>query len=496
MADLGNIASFAYSVPEIVLALSVVALFIVDLVVVNKQVVGRLALVAIGVVVAMLAFSMPEAGDIHSLFHRQVVYDEYGQFFKMLLALCGFAAVWMSLGSVEVRRVNQGEYFAILLAATLGMLFMASATNLLMGYLALEFVSLASYVLCGYALHSRRASEASLKYLIYGGVASGTMIYGMSWIYGLTGSLDFATIQNTLAASDGSSLPLFVGLVLTLAGFGYKVSAFPFHMWAPDIYQGAPIPVATFLAVGSKSAGFALMIRFFFTAVAIPSGGGVYELVGGVDWTNLLLAISIVTMTFGNLAAMNQTKSVKRLLAYSSVAHAGYLLMGLVVLTGDGLSAMLFYLAIYYIMNLGAFLVVMIVANQSGRDDLDSFRGLAWRGGILPATAMAIFLFSLTGLPPFAGFIGKFYLFAAVIQRELYFLAIAGVLNSVLSLFYYVKIVRTMFLVEPEGGEGPVVLDRHNGVLLGVLAVATLVLGVYWAPLADLADRSAHFFIG
>jgi NADH-quinone oxidoreductase subunit N len=238
------------------------------------------------------------------------------------------------------------------------------------------------------------------------------------------------------------------------------------------------------------------MIRFFFTAVAIPSGGGVYELVGGVDWTNLLLAISIVTMTFGNLAALNQTKSVKRLLAYSSVAHAGYLLMGLVVLTGDGLSAMLFYLAIYYIMNLGAFLVVMIVANQSGRDDLDSFRGLAWRGGILPATAMAIFLFSLTGLPPFAGFIGKFYLFAAVIQRELYLLAIAGVLNSVLSLFYYVKIVRTMFLVEPEGGEGPVVLDRHNGVLLGVLAVATLVLGVYWAPLADLADRSAHFFIG
>ena len=496
MADLGNIASFAYSVPEIVLALSVVGLFIVDLVVVNKDVVGKLALVAMGVVVALLAFWLPEPGDLHSLFNRQVVFDEYGQFFKVLLALSGFAAVWMSLGSEEVRRVNQGEYFAILLAGTLGMLFMASATNLLMGYLALEFLSLSSYVLAGYALHSRRASEASLKYLIYGGVASGTMIYGMSWIYGLTGSLDFATIQNTLAAADGSSLPLFVALLLTIAGFGYKVSAFPFHMWAPDVYQGAPIPVATFLAVGSKSAGFALMIRFFFTAVAIPAGGGVYELVGGVDWTNLLLAISIVTMTFGNLAALNQNKSVKRLLAYSSVAHAGYLLMGLVVLTGDGLSAMLFYLAVYYVMNLGAFLVVMVVANQSGRDDLDSFRGLAWRGGVFPAVAMAVFMFSLTGLPPFAGFIGKFYLFAAVIQRELYFLAIAGVLNSVLSLFYYVKIVRVMFLEKPEGGEGPVVVDRHNGLLLGVLAAATLILGIYWAPLADLADQSAHFFIG
>lgn len=496
MADLGNIASLAYSAPEIVLALSVLALFIVDLVVANKELVGRIALVAMGLVVVLLVLSLPEAGDTRSLFHRQVVYDAYGQFFKVLLGLSGFAAVWMSLGSVEIRRVNQGEYFAILLAATLGMLFMASATNLLMGYLALEFVSLASYVLAGYALHSRKASEASLKYLIYGGVASGTMIYGMSWIYGLTGSLDFATIQNTMSGADGSSLALFVALVLTITGFGYKVSAFPFHMWAPDIYQGAPIPVATFLAVGSKSAGFALMIRFFFTAMAIPTGGGGYALVGGVDWTNLLLAISIVTMTFGNLAALNQTKSVKRLLAYSSIAHAGYLLMGLVVLTADGLSAMLFYLAVYYLMNLGAFLVVMIVANHTGSDDLDSFRGLAWRGGIVPAVAMAIFLFSLTGLPPFAGFIGKFYLFAAVIQRELYFLAIIGVINSVLSLFYYVKIVRTMFLDQPTGGEGPLVLDRHNGLLLGVLALATVVLGIYWAPLADLADRSAHFFIG
>ncbi|MFP6663718.1 MAG: NADH-quinone oxidoreductase subunit N [Deltaproteobacteria bacterium] len=494
MADLGNIASLAYSGPELFLGFSVIALFIADLCVAKKEIVGNLALVALAIVVAMLALGGSDVSG--TLFNRQIALDEFGYFFRILLALSGFAAVWMSLGSEEIRKVNQGEYYAILVSATLGTLLMATATNLLMGYLALEFVSLSSYVLAGYARNNRRATEASLKYLIYGGVSSGMMIYGLSWIYGLTGSLDFATIRNTLAAGEGASLPLFIALLLTTVGFGYKVSAFPFHMWTPDVYQGAPIPVTTFLAVGSKAAGFALMIRFYYTAVATPVGGGAYELIGGMDWHYVLLAISIATMTFGNLAALNQTGSVKRLLAYSSVAHAGYLMMGLVVLTGDGLRAMLFYLAVYYLMNLGAFLVVMIVANQTGRDDLDSFRGLAWRGGAIPALAMAVFLFSLTGLPPFAGFVGKFYLFAAVIQQEFYFLAMVGVANSVLSLFYYVRIVRTMFLDEPTGGEGHISLDLHNGVLLGVLTIATLVLGVYWTPLIDFADRSARFFIG
>jgi NADH-quinone oxidoreductase subunit N len=285
-------------------------------------------------------------------------------------------------------------------------------------------------------------------------------------------------------------------VLLTLAGFGFKISAFPFHMWAPDVYQGAPIPVSAFLAVGSKAAGFALMIRFFFTALAQPTVGGGYEVVGGIDWQTLILTLSIVTMTFGNLAALNQQANVKRLLAYSSIAHAGYTLMGFVVLSDGGLRAMLFYLTVYYLMNLGAFLVVMLVANSTGREDLASFRGLAWRGGWLPAVAMAIFMFSLTGLPPLAGFVGKFYLFAEVVRKELYFLALIGVANSVLSLFYYAKVVRVMFLDRPVGGEGPVTVDTHNGILLGVLAAATIVLGLFWGPLIDFADQSARLFIG
>ena len=213
-------------------------------------------------------------------------------------------------------------------------------------------------------------------------------------------------------------------------------------------------------------------------------------MVAGVGWDDLLLVVSAATMTYGNLAALNQQGNLKRLLAYSGIAHAGYALMGFVVLTDDGLRAMLFYLTVYYLMNIGAFVVVMMVANSTGKEDLGSFRGLAWRGGAIPAVAMAVFLFSLTGLPPLAGFIGKFYLFAAVVRQELYALAIIGVLNSVLSLFYYVKIVRTMFLEQPEEGQGEVEVDLHNGVLLGVLTIATVVLGIFWGPLFDFADLS------
>jgi NADH-quinone oxidoreductase subunit N len=375
------------------------------------------------------------------------------------------------------------------------MYFMASASNLLMAYLSLEFVSLTSYVLSGYLRHDRRSGEAALKYLIYGGVASGTMIYGMSWIFGLTGSLDFAHINAVLTTGNPHKLALFVALVLTLVGLGYKVTAAPFHMWAPDVYTGAPIPITAFLSVGSKAAGFALMMRFFYPALSRMDAGGAWQFLPGVDWPQLVLVLCMVTMTLGNLAALSQ-RNLKRLLAYSSIAHAGYILMGFVVLSNEGLRAMLFYMVVYYLMNIGAFLVVMIVANATGREDIDGFRGLAWRGGAAPAVAMAIFLFSLTGLPPLAGFVGKFYLFAAVVRQQFYFLAIVGVLNSVVSLYYYARIVRTMFLDFPDGTEVPVTVSAHNGALMWALSAATIVMGVYWAPVIAVADRSLRFFTG
>ncbi len=514
--DLGNLASLGYSGPEPILIATALAVFGADLVVRAKEHLGSMALFGCAAaVVASIGLRLPFSdrwlvqgllhGEAGWLYSRMVVVDGFAVFFKVIFALAAFATIWMSLGSAEVRDVDEGEYYGLLLASTVGLFYMASASNLLMAYLALELVSLTSYVLTGVRRHDRRSGEAALKYLIYGGVASAVMIYGMSWLYGLAGSLDYRQINLTLLmpGRDGAGsvaagvepLTVFMALVLVLAGLGFKIASVPFHMWAPDVYQGAPIPVTAFLSVGSKAAGFALLIRLFYPGLSARADGGAWVVPAGVDWPALMLVVAVATMTLGNLTALGQ-RNVKRLLAYSSIAQAGYLLMGFVVLNDAGLRAMLFYLVTYYLMNLGAFLVVMVVANSTGREDIDGYRGLAWRGGAAPAVAMAIFLFSLAGIPPLAGFVGKFYLFAAVVEQRLYLLAAIGFANTLVALYYYARIVRTMFLDEPRGDEGVVALDAHNAFLLWFLAVPTIVLGIYWAPVIALAERSVRFFMG
>ena len=492
---LGNVESLARFIPELVLSAAVVVLILTDLVTDNRTAAGIVAMAA-----SIAAFLLVLAGGTGNtfLFNGMIVFDGFAFFFRLLISLATLVAVWMSIGSVEVKGCDQGEYYAVLMAGALGMFLMAEANNLLMAYLSLELVSLTSYILTGFLKHNRRSQEAALKYLIYGGVASGTMIYGMSWIFGIAGALDFGTINGALTQSGtGASLGVFIALVLILAGMGYKVASVPFHMWAPDVYTGAPIPITTFLAVGSKAAGFALLTRFFYPAISRVAANGNWQTLAGVDWPQLLMFICMITMTLGNLAALQQT-NMKRLLAYSSIAQAGYALMGFVVLSNDGIRAMMFYLIAYYLMDAGAFLVVMIIANATGREDIDAYRGLAWRGGLVPAVALAIFLFSLTGIPLTVGFIGKFYLFAAVIRGQFYILAVVGIINSVISLYYYLRPIRMMFLDQPTGDEGIVTStgEAWNYGLMGVLAVATIVLGLYWAPLIAFADRSLKFFTG
>jgi len=492
--DLGNFASLTHFAPELVLAGGILLLVILDLLTADKRRLGDIALLI--TVVALLLIALEPVTQGAWLFHRMLVFDSFAIYFRALIALAAIVAVWMSIGSAEVHGCDQGEYYAILLASTFAMFLMAESANLLMAYLALEFVSLTSYILTGFLKHNRRSLEAALKYLIYGGVASGTMIYGMSWIFGITGSLDFNVINRALTSpAHIPVLAVFIALVLILAGMGYKVASVPFHMWAPDVYQGAPIPITTFLAIGSKAAGFALLTRFFYPALSSMTAAGNWQALKGVDWPELLLFICMITMTLGNLAALQQT-NMKRLLAYSSIAQAGYALMGFVVLSNDGIRAMLFYLFAYYVMDAGAFLVVMIVANSTGREDIGAYRGLAWRGGIVPAVALTIFLFSLTGIPLTIGFIGKFYLFAAVIKGKFYWLALVGVLNAVVSLYYYMAPIKTMFLDAPNGDEGTVAFDFWNYGLMGVLACATIILGIYWAPVMSFATRSLHFFTG
>jgi NADH-quinone oxidoreductase subunit N len=490
--------------PELVLAAGVLAVTAVDLIRGRRGGEGPGTVAFLAAVAALLAtLRLPGATGGSGLlaavpqtwlFGRMIVLDAFSVFFKLLLGLSLLAAVWMSLRSPEVRdRPNEGEYFAVLLANGLGMFLMASAANLLMAYLALELVSLTAYVLTGHRRHDRRSGEAAMKYLIYGGVASGAMIYGMSWLFGLTGAMDYPAIADRVATLDPASRgALFVALVLILAGFGYKISAVPFHMWAPDVYQGAPMPVTTFLAVGSKAAGFAILLRFFAFGVTAE---GPAPTVLGIPLPLLLAVASVATMTLGNFAALSQT-NMKRLLAYSSIAHAGYALLGLAVFRQDGIDAVLLYLATYYLMNLGAFIVVMLVANETGREDIEAYRGLAWRGGALPAVMLAIFLFSLAGLPPLAGFLGKFYVFAAGIQGGMYLPVVLAVLNSVVSLYYYARVVRMMFLEQPAVGDDPVSFRLTDLGVVGALSLATTFLVVQFGWLLRMVADAGRMFRG
>ncbi|HSV05920.1 MAG TPA: NADH-quinone oxidoreductase subunit N [Candidatus Binatus sp.] len=496
--------SLAYFLPELVLSAAILAVVLLDLISTGpagrraSELPGSVALIGAGTAL-VLTLGLPSLGlrgllDDPTrtwLFSRMLVFDGFSTFFKVLLGLALLAVIWMSSGSREVRgQPNEGEYYALLLAAGLAMFLMAAAANLLMAYLALEFVSLVSYVLTGFLRHNRRSSEAALKYLIYGGVASGAMIYGMSWIFGLTGSMDYAGIARGVAALDPASRPaLFLGLVLVLAGFGYKIASVPFHMWAPDVYTGAPIPVTAFLAVGSKAAGFAMLLRFFYFGVGPGSP------LASIPVTQLATVMCVATMTLGNFAALGQ-QNMKRLLAYSSIAHAGYALLGFVVFADAGVKAVLFYLAVYYVMNLGAFWVVMLVANVSGREDLDGYRGLAWRGGALPALALAVFLFSLAGLPPLAGFIGKFAVFAAGVQARLYALVVIGLLNSVVSLYYYARVVKVMFLDQPQAEDPPISFRLGDLGAVGLLSLATIYIGVRFNWLLERADEARRVFTG
>jgi NADH-quinone oxidoreductase subunit N len=492
--DLKNLASLSYFWPELILFGTILSISMLDLLVRNGRALAWVAI--LGCAASLLATIDLYSAQPGWLFYRMIVLDNFALFFKVVALAAIILTIWMSLGSKEIDQVHQGEYYTLLLTCGLGMMFMASSSNLLTAYLSLEMVSLTSYVLTGFLPHSRRSSEAALKYLIYGGVASGTMIYGMSWIFGMTGSLDYGAIQGALAQNQVNKVALFMAFVFIMAGFGYKIVFVPFHMWSPDVYQGAPTPFTAFLSVASNAAGIAIMIRFFFPGVSNMGADGQWTTAAGVEWPHVLLFVSMLTMTVGNLSALNQ-KNLKRMLAYSGIAHAGYMLMGLAVLTNDGLQAILFYVVVYLIMNLGAFLVVIMIANATGNEDIDSYRGLAWRGAVVPAVCLAVFLFSLTGLPPFAGFIGKFFLFAAVLKAGGVFviLALVAVANSVVSLYYYAKVVKVMFLDTPDPSDKAVAVDGGNVTLLLPLTVLTVVFGIYFYPLSHYASQSLRFFI-
>ncbi len=440
----------------------------------------------------------PEAGVVGSMLSA----DGLSHFFRIFLLITGLLTVWMGVSAREMRDRSLTEFYILFLGSLAGMLLLASASHMLMVYLAIEMMSLPSYVLVALRRNQRRATEASLKYMLFGSVASGAMVYGLSLIYGMTGGLSFPAVAEGIAmasAHPANSATLGIGLFLFIVGIGYKMSIAPMHFWAPDAYEGAPTPVVAFLSVASKAAGFAAALRFVWMAAgAAPSGVGSNPF----PWVEMLAVLGVLTMTIGNLAALRQT-NVKRLLAYSSIAHAGYMMIAVTVvafgrLTGNdtvasaGLLSCAVYLVAYLITNYGAFAAVVAVENHGNDNEhISAFRAMRQRNMFL-AVCMFIILLSLLGVPPTLGFLGKFMVFKAGIEMIQHgsaimtVMLIAAAINTAISAYYYFVIAREMFLVEGERGTfRPFQMPIGVRGLIGLSTVGIIGLFVMFGWLSD-----------
>ena len=481
----GDLATF---LPELILCFGVCWVIMVDLFQ-PRQRSRLLGIHAFVIVAAALVVTLMQGITVETprtMFSGLVADDGFARFFKCFLFVGTLICIPMVMMHKPLRDRRMGEFYGLLLGSVIGMCLMVCGRNLLTFFLGIEFASITCYLLTAYMKDNRLASEGGLKYVIYGSVASGMMIYGLSLIYGLTGSLDVGTIAQTLQVERSDDLTLMVAGLLALAGFAYKISAFPMHFWCPDVYEGAPLPFTAFLSVISKAAGFAVLIRFLWPF----THGGTWDLAvaGGstisVDWPLILGVVAAFTMTVGNLAALFQT-NMKRLLAYSSIAHAGYLLMGVAALhplsgSGFGWESVAFYLVVYMFMNFGAFLIVAILSARDGDETIEAFRGLGKRHVGL-AISMFLFLVSLIGLPPTGGFAGKFQLLRSAVDNDLIVIAVIAGINTAISVYYYARIIKIMFL-EGEGHDEPV---RISPAMLGfvfLLLIPVLYLGVAFDP--------------
>ncbi len=489
--------SIPYLIPEIILVLVLVSILISSLWERVKQ--SRFILVFVSLIGLFLCFISIYAQDysleesVLPLFGGLIILDSFSSFIKIIILLSAFLTLVSVIKSYEIKEHLLSEFCVIMMSLVLALFLFVSSNNLLMLYLSLEFVSITSYVLTGFKKEDQRASEAALKYVIYGGVVSGIMLFGISYFYGLFGTLDMIAIQEGLIKvfSGSTTVPTKI-LVLsaslfTFAGIGFKIAAVPFHMWSPDVYEGAPTPFTAFLSVAPKLAGIAVLIRFIFTGFV--SNG---LIIGDVPWPEIIGGLSIVTMFVGNLSALTQ-KNMKRFLAYSGIAHCGYLLMGVSAMSPLGLFSVNFYALIYLLMNFGVFIIVIAVMEESAGEKISDYSGLASRNQFF-AAALSIFLLSLAGIPPFAGFIGKFYLFSALIQKGTmlyYFIALAGIINSVIALYFYAAIVRLIYFGSPEK-IAPLNPSRLFTWVTIVLLIPTIILGIYWQPIAVKAKQSVY----
>jgi len=436
----------------------------------------HLATVALLGVVAALLTSLAAWGGRGRGFRDMVILDNYALFFHVVICYGAALIVLLSIDYLRRNGMESGEYYALVLFSTSGMLLLTSASDLIVVFLAIELMSLSLYVLSGLFKRRRQAGEASMKYFLLGAFASAFLLYGIALLYGATGTTNIDRIAAAAAAAPHDTL-LIAGLGLLLVGFGFKISSAPFHMWAPDVYEGAPTSVTALIATGSKAAVFAVLVRLLLSGVRAVQA----------DWTAVLWVLAALTMTLGNVVAIAQS-NLKRMLAYSSIAHVGYMLVGLAAGGAAGAGAVLFYLLAYTFTTAGTFGVITVCV-RAGEEAVDvrDYAGLGRRHPVL-AFALALLLLSLVGIPPLAGFVGKFYLFGAAVRAGFVWLAVLGVLNSAIAAYYYLRVIVTMYMQEPDEQSASVAPSFAGGLALTIAVIGVVLLGLMPAPFVDLAQ--------
>jgi len=478
-------------IPELTLAVFAIAVILLDLFIKQKRLLVQVSLsglvIAGGVTVAMWGYSFP------AIFNNMLAVDNFALFFKLLFLGIAFLVILASVDYVSKFARFQGEYYALVLLSTLGMMLMAATTDLISIYISLELTSISLYALVGF-LKDRKSTEASLKYLLLGAIASAVLLYGMALIFGFTGKTQLGEIAQVIQAMPMQALlaspGLILGIVLLIAGFGFKIAAVPFQMWVPDVYEGAPTPITAYLSVASKAAGFAIILRVFFSAFGLPEWLS-------LNWGIIFAMLAAAGMTLGNIVAIPQA-NIKRMLGYSSIAQAGYLLVGLAAMgfspVADilGRSSILFFLVSYALTNMGAFIAIIAVSNKLNSDFIEDYSGMGKRAPLL-ALALTLCLISLIGIPPAAGFMAKFYIFSAAVKHNLLWLVIIAVLNSVISAYYYLRVVKVMWLGETVSKE-KVPSSGALRLALFLSCLGVLLLGIIPGYIMKLAQLAASMF--
>ena len=466
--------------PEIIIAAFGFLVLLVDVFAPKGEKKGHLGVLSlIGVVIAFF-YTLPLVGSDKTGFEGMFTSDGFAIFFKITILIIAFLTVLISMGYASREGIGFGEYYALILFATLGMMLMAAGTHLIVIFLGLETMSISIYILAGMLREDRKSVESAFKYFLLGAFATGFLLYGIAFLYGATGSLYLKDIASYIASKKLLDNPmLLMSLAFLTIGFGFKIASVPFHMWTPDVYEGAPTSITAFMATGVKAAGFSALIRVFFTA--LPEFRP--------DWTSIMWLIAVATMTVGNIIAISQN-NIKRMLAYSSIAHAGYILVAFVAGNKSGISGILFYLMAYAFMNLGAFTCVILFGKKGEENILiTDYAGVGFKYPLL-AASMTVFLLSMAGIPPLGGFMAKLYIFSAAVEAKFYWLAILGVLNSAISVYYYLRVTVLMYFRESEREITGLQFSPAPVIALILALIGTFYMGIFPANVLSFAQKS------